>query len=211
MNLLNLRKEYLLKSLDIDSLKTNPLDQFAQWLHDAVTVKALEANAMVLSTASRDGKPSSRVVLLKQISSDGFVFFTNYNSKKGKQLRDNSYVALSFYWPELERQVRIEGKVKKISAQESDAYFLSRPEGSQIGAWASPQSQSIPSRAFLEKLYGDFEAQFKNETLHRPEHWGGYNVIPSLVEFWQGRENRMHDRFQYTLSKNGWQIERLAP
>lgn len=211
MNLLNLRKEYLLKSLEIDSLKTNPLDQFTQWLQEAVAVKALEPNAMVLSTASRDGKPSSRVVLLKQISSDGFVFFTNYNSKKGKQLRDNSYVALSFYWPELERQVRIEGKVKKTSAQESDAYFFSRPEGSQIGAWASPQSQSIPSRAFLEKLYGDFEAQFKNEELRRPEHWGGYNVIPSLVEFWQGRENRLHDRFQYTLSKNGWQIERLAP
>jgi len=211
MEFIDIRKEYMLKRLDMDSLNSNPIDQFSQWLQEAVFAKALEPNAMVLSTATRDGKPSSRVVLLKQVTVEGFAFFTNYNSRKGKQLRDNNYVALNFFWPELERQIRIEGKIRKSSTDESNAYFLSRPVGSQIGAWASPQSQSVPSRAFLEKLYHDCEQQFKDEILQRPTHWGGYIVIPSLVEFWQGRENRLHDRFQYKYNESVWEIERLAP
>lgn len=211
MNYLDLRKEYQLKKLDVELLSSDPLHQFNQWLQEAILANALEPNAMVLSTATREGKPSARVVLLKQISESGFVFFTNYNSRKGKQMRENQYAALTFFWPELERQVRIEGKIKKTSSEESDAYFLSRPVGSQIGAWASPQSQPVPSRAFLEKMFHDFDEQFKNETLARPSHWGGYTVIPSLIEFWQGRENRLHDRFQYTLNNNIWEIARLAP
>ncbi len=207
----SLRKEYSLKSLSETDVKASPFEQFDQWMREAVEAKLPEPNAMTLATSTFEGKPSARVVLLKHFSSEGFSFFTNYESRKAKQILQNPYAALVFYWPELERQVRIEGKVQKASDAQSDQYFKTRPEGSKIGAWASPQSTVIPNRKYLERLMADFEEEFKGKPIKRPSNWGGYVLSPTLFEFWQGRPNRLHDRIQYSLVNNVWKVERLAP
>jgi pyridoxamine 5'-phosphate oxidase len=171
----------------------------------------METNAMTLATVNNENKPAARIVLLKGVD-HGFLFFTNYESDKGEELARHPYAALTFFWPELERQVRVEGRVEKISEAESDEYFFSRPLGSQIGAWTSPQSHVIQDREFLERRQEEIEEKFKSEKMTRPQHWGGYRVIPQSVEFWQGRPSRLHDRLKYELDETGnWQISRLAP
>lgn len=207
----NLRKEYNLKNLNETEVNPNPIFQFDKWFNDAVNAQCFEPNAMTLATSTFEGKPSARIVLLKDFNDRGFTFFANYESKKGKQILQNPYGALVFWWPELERQVRIEGKIIKVSPAESDRYFRTRPEGSKIGAWASPQSQPIPNRKYLESLQSDFKEEFSGKTITRPPNWGGYILQPSLLEFWQGRQNRLHDRIQYTQVNDSWVIERLAP
>ena len=210
-NLASIRKEYSLKQLDEKDVKRDPFDQFKEWFDDAVNAEVNEPNAMMLATSTSDGKPSARMVLLKGFDKESLTFFTNFNSRKASLLDSNPYAALVFFWPELERQIRIEGMVEKVSEKESNEYFNSRPEGSRIGAWASPQSQVIPNREFLELLYTEIETKFKGKEIPRPERWGGFRVIPSLFEFWQGRPNRLHDRIQYSKADNNWIIERLAP
>ncbi|MBN7816806.1 pyridoxamine 5'-phosphate oxidase [Algoriphagus pacificus] len=211
MNISAIRKDYSLKTLEISSLNTDPLQQFKVWLQEAINAEALEVNAMTLATIGLDGMPSGRIVLLKEVDT-GFVFYTNYESQKGKEIENNPVCSLTFFWPELERQVRIKGNIEKVSAQESDEYFLSRPVGSQIGAWTSPQSQKISSREELLSRQATIEKQFENSPITRPPHWGGYRVIPSTVEFWQGRPSRLHDRVRYQASENGnWELSILAP
>ena len=211
-NISGLRVNYALKTFHENDLINDPYQQFAVWLNEAIETKANEPNAMTLATVKTDGKPSARVVLLKGFSETGFVFFTNYQSHKGHELEHNPHVALVFCWLELQRQVRIEGIAKKISAEESDTYFHSRPHGSKIGAHASPQSRVIENRETLEKRFEDIEKLFSEKNIMRPEHWGGYIVEPTSIEFWQGRQSRLHDRFLYTRQKeNNWKIERLAP
>jgi len=208
----DLRKEYSSESLLETDVELNPVDQFEKWWTQAITSQVDEANAMTLATASADGMPSARIVLLKAFDKNGFVFFTNYESFKAMQLDENPKACLVFFWRELERQVRITGLVKKVSEKESDEYFLSRPQGSQVGAWTSPQSKVIESRDWLDKRYTSLSEEFQHKTLKRPPHWGGYVVTPVIVEFWQGRPSRLHDRIQYSLEENGnWKIERLAP
>lgn len=208
----NMRRDFSLKSLKEEDISVNPMSLFERWFRDAVEIDIMEPNAMNLSTATPDGKPSARMVLLKQIKPEGFVFFTNYDSKKGQQIEKNNYCALTFVWHELERQVRVEGKIEKILPEESNTYFEMRPEKSKLGAWASPQSKVIPSREYLENLMSDFELKTGYKPIHRPDNWGGYIVKPHLIEFWQGRKNRLHDRIQYTLMEDkSWKIERLAP
>jgi pyridoxamine 5'-phosphate oxidase len=207
----DIRKEYSLHSLDENDIAANAIEQFTRWWDDAVKSEIFEVNAMTLATATKDGKPSARIVLLKGFDEKGFVFFTNYNSRKGKELDENQNAALVFFWKEIERQIRIEGIVEKISAKESDDYFSSRPEGSRIGAWASPQSDVIENRQILEGNVKRYANEFKN-SIPRPPHWGGYRVMPLRVEFWQGRSNRLHDRIQYTKTADGsWKVDRLAP
>jgi len=210
-NLHDIRKDYNLARIEPENLDANPLLQFRFWLNDAMQAGVHEPTAMVLSTATAGGRPSSRVVLLKEVDTEGFTFFTNYESRKGMQLTENPNAALLLFWPELERQIRIEGSVSKTSRQRSDAYFQSRPEGSRIGAWASPQSHRIPNREYLENLESDYRTLFRSKQAERPEHWGGYTLLPTSLEFWQGRENRLHDRFEYVLNGNMWEIYRLAP
>jgi pyridoxamine 5'-phosphate oxidase len=207
----DIRKEYVYAQLDIDSLDANPQVQFKFWLNEAIKYEVPEPTAMILSTAKPDGRTSSRVVLLKDLDEDGFTFFTNYESNKATQIASNPMGSMLFYWPQLERQVRIEGKILKALQHKSDEYFQSRPEGSKIGAWASPQSRRVPSREYLENLQKDYLQLFKSKALDRPEHWGGYKLIPDLVEFWQGRENRLHDRFEYSRNGGTWDVHRLAP
>ncbi len=207
----NIRKEYHVSNLEIDMLDQNPLVQFKNWLNEAIQADAKEPTAMSLSTSTPDGRPSSRMVLLKEINDEGFVFFTNYESKKGIQISVNPLGALLFFWQELERQVRIEGTISKINPEKSDEYFYARPQGGKISAWASPQSQRIPNREYLENLQEDYEKLFKTRSLERPRHWGGYILKPDLYEFWQGRDNRLHDRFEYSLKGYIWEIQRLAP
>ncbi len=211
MNISAIRKEYSLKTLDIKDLSINPLDQFNLWFQEASEAKVIEINAMTLSTIGIDGIPNGRIVLLKEVDS-GFVFFTNYESQKGKELAKNPVASLTFFWPELERQVRIKGKVEKVSAELSDEYFFSRPLGSQIGAWTSPQSQKINSREELDQLQKITESKFKNNPITRPPHWGGYRLTPNCIEFWQGRPSRLHDRICYEKKdSNEWEISILAP
>ncbi|MFV0330297.1 MAG: pyridoxamine 5'-phosphate oxidase [Dysgonomonas sp.] len=210
-DLFDIRRDFTLKTFDERDILSNPVEMFEQWFNEAIASEALEPNAMNLATATPEGHPSSRIVLLKQIKPEGFVFFTNYDSKKGQQLAVNKHCALNFVWHELERQVRIEGIVEKISEPDSDSYFEVRPAKSKLGAWASPQSKIIPNRVYLEKLMLDFESRFANKEILRPKNWGGYIVKPHLFEFWQGRSNRLHDRIQYLLKENNWIIERLAP
>lgn len=206
-----LRKNYSQRELLENEIKKDPVQQFQQWWDDAVAAEIEEPNAMTLATTSMDAVPSARIVLMKDFSVQGFVFFTNYNSYKGRQLSENPKACLLFFWKELERQVRITGLVVKLDAKESDAYFLSRPEASQLGAWASPQSQVIENRKWLDEQFQKKEKELKG-SLQRPPHWGGYVVKPVIIEFWQGRPNRLHDRIQYTLQDDGsWIIERLAP
>ena len=211
-NIAAIRKNYSQKKLTEKKADANPLQQFAKWWQQAIEAKIDEVNAMTLATASSDGIPSARIVLLKGVSEEGFVFFTNYKSFKGQQLAENPKACLVFFWKELERQVRITGLVEKISATESDDYFYSRPVGSQVGAAASPQSQVVESREWLDEHFKALKKTTKNSKVERPEHWGGYRVKPVIIEFWQGRPSRLHDRLQYTIDESGsWKIERLAP
>lgn len=208
----HLRKEYTKASLDINSVNQNPLLQFGKWFDEALLSNALEPSAMTLATISETGKPSARIVLLKGVSNDRFYFYTNYQSQKGRELENNPACALTFFWPELERQVRVSGFAGRATAQESDEYFQSRPRGSQIGAWASPQSIVIKDRSIIEARAKELEEKFKGENvLPRPKQWGGYMVTPFEIEFWQGRPSRLHDRILYTLIESKWQINRLAP
>ncbi len=208
----DLRKDYQLQSLSEKEVDVKPLQQFEKWWNEAVIAQIPEVNAMTLATCSADGIPSARIVLLKGFTEKGYTFFTNYNSFKGQQLAENPRACLVFLWKELERQVRITGIVEKTSENESDAYFNSRPLGSRIGAWTSPQSQVIENRAWLEAEEYNFQQKFAGIDIKRPAHWGGYTVKPICIEFWQGRPSRLHDRIQYMLSEDGtWNIERLAP
>jgi pyridoxamine 5'-phosphate oxidase len=208
----DIRKDYKLQSLSEDEAAPNAIAQFNSWWQEAVNSEIEEVNAMTLATASVDGIPAARIVLLKGFDEHGFVFFTNYESFKGMQLAENPRACLVFFWKELERQVRITGLVEKVSDLESDTYFNSRPEGSRIGAWASPQSQVIESREWLQEREKTYGKDFLGKPLKRPAHWGGYRVKPVTIEFWQGRPSRLHDRLQYTLEGNNeWKIERLAP
>ncbi|HEY0299494.1 MAG TPA: pyridoxamine 5'-phosphate oxidase [Arachidicoccus sp.] len=206
----NIRTDYKLMTLNESDAAPDAIDQFGAWWQHAVHSEVEEVNAMTLATACSGGRPDARIVLLKDFSEKGFMFFTNYNSAKGKELAENPHACLVFFWKELERQIRITGRVEKISAQQSDAYFYSRPPGSRVGAWSSPQSEVIPSRELLEANEKHFKEKF-GEEIPRPEHWGGYVVIPESIEFWQGRPNRLHDRLLYTLENHQWKIERLAP
>lgn len=208
----DIRKDYRLKALTEEEAKKHPVDQFAQWWQEAVAAEIDEVNAMTLATASASGIPDARIVLLKEYDANGFVFFTNYTSAKGRQLEENPHAALVFFWKELERQVRIGGQVEKVSEKESDQYYNSRPEGSRLGAWASPQSQVIESREWLDQQDQQFREVFRSKPILRPPHWGGYRIKPVRIEFWQGRSNRLHDRLCYTLNQQGnWTMERLAP
>ena len=208
----DIRKNYSQKTLLENEVEADAIRQFANWWNDALAAEIDEVNAMTLATASIEAVPSARIVLLKEFSEKGFVFFTNYNSYKGQQLSENPKACLVFFWKELERQVRITGLVMKINTAESDAYFYSRPKESQLGAAISPQSQVIESREWLEKQYNAIKENSEKENIQRPSHWGGYIVRPVVIEFWQGRPGRLHDRIQYTLEDDGsWKIERLAP
>jgi pyridoxamine 5'-phosphate oxidase len=209
-DLAQLRKEYALETLDEADVDRDPLKQFGVWMVEAIHAQVPEPTAMTLATADATAHPSARVVLLKGLDPRGFVFFTNYESRKGRELAANPLAALMFFWKELERQVRIEGKVEKVSADESSAYYITRPLGSRIGAWASPQSRVIDNRAWLEKRWTELGAQH-GEDPERPPHWGGYRVIPEHIEFWQGRRSRLHDRIAYSRLGNAWEIARLAP
>ncbi len=212
-NIADIRESYSKQTLLESDAAKNPVDQFSKWWDEAVNAEIGEVNAMTLATASADGMPAARIVLLKGFSQEGFVFFTNYESFKGQQLAENPRACLVFFWKELERQVRITGIIQKVPAAESDAYFVSRPIGSQVGACASPQSQVIANRLWLEEKYAAIEEASKGMAkLDRPAHWGGYIVKPVIMEFWQGRQSRLHDRLQYSLQDNGeWIMERLAP
>lgn len=212
-NIADLRLDYKLQSLDIQDVSENPMEQFNVWFQEALQSDLREPNAMVLATSDKSNMPSARVVLLKGVSERGFVFFTNFESKKGQELEENPKAAVVFNWLELERQIRIQGLVEKISDEEATTYFQSRPKGSQIGAWASPQSQVIANRAILEQNQSEFEAEYASENiLPKPPHWGGYRVVPQTIEFWQGRSSRLHDRIFYTLQEDfTWKIVRLAP
>lgn len=208
----DLRKEYSSESLLETDVEPDPFDQFQKWWMQAVNSQIDEPNAMTLATASSDGMPAARIILLKGFDKNGFVFFTNYKSYKAMHLEENPRACLVFFWKELERQVRITGLVKKIPEKQSDEYFYSRPKGSQVGAWTSPQSQVIESRDWLDKQYLQRSEEFKEKELKRPPYWGGYLVTPVIIEFWQGRPSRLHDRIQYSLQDNGsWKTERLAP
>lgn len=208
----NLRQEYAAQVLLEKDIAPHPITQFKTWWQQVLNSKITEPNAMTLATASADGVPAARIVLLKDFDNNGFVFYTNYQSYKGMQLEENPKACLVFFWKELERQVRVVGLVSKVASEESDAYFHSRPEGSQLGAWTSPQSQVIENREWLDLKYQEVVKQRGGKTIERPSHWGGYVVKPVIMEFWQGRPSRLHDRIQYTLQENGdWKIERLAP
>ncbi len=211
VNISDIRKHYNQGQLYIHELDENPIHQFQTWLKLALDSKCNEPTAMVLSTVSRENKPSSRVVLLKEIAQGGFTFFSNYQSAKGKEMDSNPFVALNFFWSELERQVRVEGRVEKIGEDESDAYFQSRPRESRIGAWASRQSAIVVEGMELQQNYKLLEEKYKGKIIPRPSHWGGYRVVPDKIEFWQGRANRMHDRFCYVKMDDLWTIQQLAP
>jgi pyridoxamine 5'-phosphate oxidase len=207
----DIRKEYKLQSLLEVAVDPSPIKQFQIWWNEVLTSNIEEPNAMTLATSNKKGKPSARIVLLKGFTPEGFIFFTNYESRKGIDLNENPNACLVFFWKELERQVRIEGTVKKLAEKDSDDYFLLRPEQSRIGAWSSPQSRVIKNRNVLEEMFLKYTQLFTDGTILRPPHWGGYIVKPLNIEFWQGRPNRLHDRLQYTLSNDKWILERLAP
>lgn len=219
----DIRKDYKLASLEEADVAANPIDQFTRWWNEAVASQIDEVNAMTLATANAAGVPAARIVLLKGYNPNGFIFFTNYESDKGKNLAQNPKAALVFFWKELERQIRVEGTVEKVSAEESDRYFNSRPASSRIGAWASPQSAVIENRLVIEQNVERYSSIFANDSIERPDHWGGYIVKPTSIEFWQGRSSRLHDRIRYVLENSAynaatdtrsdasWKIERLAP
>ena len=208
----DIRKDYKLASLEEVDVAANPFDQFTRWWNEAVASQIDEVNAMTLATVNATGVPAARIVLLKGYNPDGFIFFTNYESDKGKNLAQNPHAAIVFFWKELERQIRIEGTVEKVSAEESDRYFNSRPASSRIGAWASPQSAVIENRMVIEQNVERYSSIFANDSIERPDHWGGYIVKPTSIEFWQGRSSRLHDRIRYVLENSAsWKVERLAP
>jgi pyridoxamine 5'-phosphate oxidase len=207
----DIRKDYKLKSLLEEDVKANPIDQFAEWWSEAVNSQIEEVNAMTLATATREGLPSARIVLLKGFSSEGFKFYTNYLSHKGRELAENPHAALVFFWKELERQVRIEGEVEKLSDEDGTAYFETRPAASKLGAWASTQSEPIASRHILEENMLLYTEKFGSGDIPKPPHWGGYIVKPVTIEFWQGRRSRLHDRIQYRKQDANWIIQRIAP
>ena len=206
-----MRQEYAAGSLNEEEMASDPIQEFGEWMNAAISAGLSEPNAMTVATATPEGKPSARVVLLKEFNNEGFVFFTNYHSRKGKELKSNPFAAVLFDWHDIERQVRIEGMVEKLSEEDSDEYFESRPESAKIGAWASPQSRIIKNREEIEKLQEEIEDQFDELPVHRPGHWGGYLIRPTTIEFWQGRPNRMHDRIVYYKTEEGWTMHRLAP
>lgn len=211
LTIAHLRREYALASLDIRDVDPDPIVQFQRWFDDAIRAEILEPNAMTLATSSPDGMPSARIVLLKGVDAGGFVFFTDYRSRKGEDLAANPRGALVFFWKEIERQVRVSGDVRRAPRQLSEAYFRTRPEGSRIGAWASIQSAVIPDRTWLERETAAVSERYAGTDIPLPEHWGGYHLMPNEVEFWQGRENRLHDRLRYTREASGWRLERLSP
>lgn len=205
------RTDYSVSFLDESTIEKNPLFQFEQWMEEAIINKTEEPNCMTLSTVADNGRVSSRIVLLRNFNENGFSFFTNYSSKKANQLGDGKFCALNFFWQQMQRQIRIEGEVMKLSAKESDDYFNSRPRDSQIGAHASAQSTVLNNRKELEDKFAMLSAEFARKEVPRPQNWGGFIIKPMLYEFWQGRPNRLHDRIQYTLTNNQWIIERLSP
>ncbi|MEQ1676048.1 MAG: pyridoxamine 5'-phosphate oxidase [Chitinophagaceae bacterium] len=211
-NIASIRRNYSQKKLTEQKAAADPIKQFTKWWKQAVKSEIEEVNAMTLATASSDRVPAARIVLLKDFSEKGFSFYTNYNSFKGQQLAENPKACLVFFWKEMERQVRITGLIEKLDAETNDSYFNSRPEESRLGAIASPQSQVIQNREWLDARFKQLKKDFKGKEVERPEHWGGYLVKPVIIEFWQGRPGRLHDRLQYTLDDTGnWKIERLAP
>lgn len=211
-NIADIRRDYSQKILSEKDVYEDPVKQFGQWWDEAINSMIEDVNAMTLATASPDGLPSARIMLLKGFNEQGFVFFTNYESYKGRQLAENPKACLVFFWKELERQVRITGLVAKVSAKDSDEYFDSRPEASRIGAWTSPQSRVIENRQWIDEKFNELVKKMEGTTIERPPYWGGYIVKPVEIEFWQGRPSRLHDRIQYSLEENGkWKIERLAP
>ena len=213
MNTADLRREYHRATLNEAGVDASPVVQFERWLAEAVKAEVPEPTAMTLATVGDGGHPAARIVLLKGVGAEGFLFFTNYDSRKGRELAAHPYAALLFHWVELERQVRVEGKVSRASAADSDAYFASRPPLSRIGAWASPQSDPIPDRDWLEREFSTVQERYAADpdSIPRPPHWGGYRLLPSTFEFWQGRRSRLHDRIRYRLEAAHWRIERLAP
>ena len=207
----DLRQDYQAGSLEIEQVDADPMQQFKKWFDEAIADNVAEPNAMTLATATKEGIPSARILLLKDIAENGFVFYTNYESRKGQELAENPYAAMVFLWLQHERQVRIEGKIEKVSKEESAIYFNSRPKGSQIGAWASPQSQTIESRAVLEDKVAALEQEYAAQ-IPMPDFWGGYILLPQRIEFWQGRSSRLHDRICYEQNEDGaWEVRRLAP
>ncbi|WP_113635393.1 pyridoxamine 5'-phosphate oxidase [Nubsella zeaxanthinifaciens] len=207
----NLRQEYKSAELNEQDVIKNPIAQFEKWFTDAMSAQLYEPNVMTLATADKSGRPNARIVLLKGVDEEGFSFYTNYLSQKGKEIKKNPYACLVFFWAELERQVRIEGRIEKLDKETSEQYFHSRPTGSQIGAIASPQSQVIESRNNLELKVQELTQQYEGKPIPKPAHWGGYIVKPTSIEFWQGRPSRLHDRIKFTLVNGSWKIERLAP
>ncbi|HZV05390.1 MAG TPA: pyridoxamine 5'-phosphate oxidase [Gemmataceae bacterium] len=212
MKIPDMRKEYMWGGLSEADMDADPMRQFEMWFQQAQAANLPEPNAMTLATTTPDGKPSARVVLLKMCDASGFAFFTNYDSRKGRELTANPHAALLFFWPELQRQVRIEGTVERVSEAESDAYFRSRPLGSRLGAWASRQSEVIPDREVLEERVREIMQRYPDGEVPRPPHWGGFRVRPLTIEFWQGRPDRLHDRLRYQrVQPDGWRLERLSP
>ena len=211
LNIADIRKDYKLAALDEQAAGSDPIVFFQKWFTEAEEAQITEINAMTLATADAAGHPHARIVLLKGLDEQCFVFFTNYDSDKGKDIDANPNVALVFFWKELERQVRIEGVIEKLPANESDIYFHSRPSGSRLGAWASPQSREITDRNILDLNYTKYEREFSEIDIPRPPHWGGYRVVPNRIEFWQGRSSRMHDRILFTKAADNWSKSRLAP
>lgn len=211
LDLENLRNEYAQSGLRREQLNPNPFEQLRVWIEDAESAGLLQPNALSLATVDANGMPSVRTVLLKSFDEQGLIFFTNYQSRKANEISNNGNVGILFPWVPLERQIKIRGRAEKISTSESFKYFTSRPEGSQLAAWCSPQSRKVESRAALETLFANMQDKFRSGKIPLPDFWGGYRVVPETIEFWQGRINRLHDRFEYQRSENGWDINRLAP